>query len=128
MDCVVETLKDKFEMMLPVLDERGRRLWAGVEAHSLGRGGISRVAEATGLSRTTVRQGVKEILSGVATPAEGEVEAPGKRTRRLGGGRKRLTETAPAVVLRALCAGPATVRPRLRHACGRRVTGSARAR
>ena len=59
MPCVVETLKDRFEMMLPVLDERGRRRWAGVEASAIGRGGISRVAEATGLSRATVRQGVK---------------------------------------------------------------------
>ncbi len=43
-------------MMLPVLDERGRRRWAGVEASAIGRGGISRVAEATGLSRATVRR------------------------------------------------------------------------
>ena len=132
MDCVVETLKDKFEMMLPVLDERGRRLWAGVEAHSLGRGGISRVAEATGLSRTTVRQGVKEILSGVAAPAEGEVKAPGKRTRRPGGGRKRLTETAPELVPAlerqfepVTCGGPQSP---LRWTCNSAATLAARLR
>ena len=96
MPCVVETLKDRFEMMLPVLDERGRRRWAGVEANAIGRGGISRVAEATGLSRATVRQGVKDIASGDVAPAEGTVT--GTRTRRPGGGRKRLTETAPELV------------------------------
>ena len=40
MDCVVETLRHKLEMMRLVLDERGRRLWAGVEASAIGRGGI----------------------------------------------------------------------------------------
>ena len=82
--------------MLPVLDERGRRRWAGVEASAIGRGGISRVAEATGLSRATVRQGVKDIASGDVAPADGTVT--GTRTRRPGGGRKRLTETAPELV------------------------------
>ena len=96
MPCVVETLKERFEMMLPVLDERGRRRWAGVEANAIGRGGISRVAEATGLSRATVRQGVKDIASGDVAPAEGTVT--GTRTRRPGGGRKRLAETAPELV------------------------------
>ena len=96
MPCVVETLRDRFEMMLPVLDERGRRRWAGVEASAIGRGGISRVAEATGLSRATVRQSVTDIASGDAAPADGSVT--GTRTRRPGGGRKRLTETAPELV------------------------------
>ena len=56
---MVETLKHEFEIMRPVLDERGHRLWAGAEADAIGRGGVSRVAQATGMSRATVRQGIK---------------------------------------------------------------------
>ncbi|MDE0698007.1 MAG: ISAzo13 family transposase [Boseongicola sp.] len=96
MDCVVETLRHKFAMMRPFLDERGRRLWAGVEASAIGRGGISRVAEATGLSRATVRQGVKDVASGVAAPGDGS--PPSGRTRKPGGGRKRLTENDPELL------------------------------
>ena len=99
MPCVVEALKDRFEMMLPGLDERGRRRSAGVEANAIGRPGISCVAETTGLSRSTVRQGVKDIASGDVAHAHGTVT--GMRTCRPGGDRKRLTETAPAS-LRAL--------------------------
>ena len=81
MDCVVETLKDKFAMMLPVLDERGRRLWAGVEAHSLGRGGISRVAEATGLSADDGASGCE------GNPLRGRDPLPRGRLRPLARGR-----------------------------------------
>ncbi len=96
MDCVVETLKDRFEMMRPGQDERERRRWAGVEASATGRGGNSRAAEAAGLSCATVRRSIKDIASGDMAPADGTVTSP--RTRRPGDGRKRLTETAPELV------------------------------
>ena len=96
MDCMTETLQHRFEMMRPVLDERGRRLWAGVEASAIGRGGISRVAEATGLSRTTIRQGIRDAASTNREPAEAS-PADG-RVRKPGGGRKRLTERDPQLV------------------------------
>jgi len=48
-----ESIKAKFAALEPLLDERTRRIWAAVEAQALGRGGISRVAEATGMSRCT---------------------------------------------------------------------------
>src|SRR6266702_3196791 len=51
----------KFAILKPLLDEQARRLWAAVEARALGRGGISQVAEATGLSRATVRAGLQEL-------------------------------------------------------------------
>ena len=57
----VQVIAEKFATLEPVLDERARRLWAAVEAHAIGRGGISRVAEATGLSRITIRAGLKEL-------------------------------------------------------------------
>jgi hypothetical protein len=57
----VEIISEKFVALEPVLDERARRLWAAAEAHAIGRGGISRVAEATGLSRITIRSGLSEL-------------------------------------------------------------------
>lgn len=57
----------KFVILRPRLDERARRRWAAVEARAMGRGGISRGAEATGLSRVTLRAGLQErALPGTA--------------------------------------------------------------
>jgi transposase len=72
------------------LDERQRRLWAGSEAHSHGRGGLAAVVRATGLSHETVRRGMREL-------ERGETFEPG-RVRRAGGGRKALTETDPTLL------------------------------
>jgi hypothetical protein len=44
-------------------DERQRRLWAASEALSHGRGGIAAVARVTGLSQSTVREGIKDLRS-----------------------------------------------------------------
>jgi hypothetical protein len=94
----VEIISDKFAALEPVLDERARRLWAAAEAHAIGRGGISRVAEATGLSRITIRSGLSELYP--PSPSSGRAVAAG-RTRRQGGGRRPLTEHDPKL-LRAL--------------------------
>ena len=81
---MVETLRSKFVVLRPVLDERARRLWAAAEARAIGRGGIARVAEATGMSRGTVRAGLKELESEAAT--EGVDAMPTGRRRRPGAG------------------------------------------
>ena len=47
-----------------VLDERGKRLWAAVEARSAGRGGIAAVVRATGISESTVLRGLADLESG----------------------------------------------------------------
>lgn len=90
---MVETLRSKFVVLRPLLDERSRRLWAATEARAIGRGGITRVAAATGMSRGTVRAGLKELESG--PPAPSVHDAPGGRVRRSGGGRKRTTDLDP---------------------------------
>jgi hypothetical protein len=46
-----------------VLDERGRRLWAAVEARSAGHGGIAAVVRATGNSESTVLRGLQDLDS-----------------------------------------------------------------
>ena len=58
---IVEWIRAKFEALDPELNERSRRRWAAVEALSLGRGGMSAVSEATGLSRNTIRAGVLDV-------------------------------------------------------------------
>ena len=48
-------------VMRGVLDERQRRLLVATEAKVLGRGGVSAVCVATGVSRTTIMVGLSEI-------------------------------------------------------------------
>jgi transposase len=91
----IEIISEKFVALESVLDERARRLWAAAEAHAIGRGGISRVAEATGLSRITIRSGLIELYP--PSPRSGRAVAAG-RTRRRGGGRKPLTEHDPEIL------------------------------
>jgi hypothetical protein len=83
-----EAIAAKFLILRPLLDERARRVWAAVEARAMGRGGMSRVAEATGLSRVTIRAGLQELAR--ADTASGP-QAPPARLRRRGGGRKPLS-------------------------------------
>ncbi len=80
----------KFKRLVGVLDERGRRLSAAAEAEAFGAGGISVVARATGLARTTIRRGLRELKSG-------EQIDPGY-VRRPGGGRKRRVDEDPTLL------------------------------
>ena len=41
---MTQAIEAKYASLKPVLDERARRPWAAVEARSIGRGGITRVA------------------------------------------------------------------------------------
>ena len=92
---MTQTIAAKFAILKPLLDERARRLWAAVEARALGRGGLSQVAEATGLARATVRAGLQELALPVPTP--GPQTLP-MRVRRPGGGRKPLGTRDPHLV------------------------------
>lgn len=69
------------------LDERQRRLFAGLLALRQGHGGIIAVAHITGLSRTTIRRGIRELQAGVGTADD--------RVRRPGGGRPALEKKRP---------------------------------
>ncbi len=59
----------RWEVMHKALDERQRRLLVAVEAKVLGRGGVTAVARATGVSRTTILVGLNEIEA-LANPLE----------------------------------------------------------
>src|SRR3990170_5988652 len=80
-------LQAKLVGVWALLDERMRRLMAANEARVLGRGGISKVSRACGLSRKAIAKGIREIESGTAPP-------PG-RIRKPGGGRKKITDHDP---------------------------------
>ncbi len=85
---IAEAVARRYGVLRPHLDERQRRLLLGSEATELGRGGITAVAQATGVHPDTVARGVREIT--------GEAE-PQRRVRAPGGGRKKLAETDPAL-------------------------------
>ena len=77
---LIDTTHRKFTAVMMDLDERGTRRWAADEAMAIGRGGITVVAAATGLARSTIQNGVKELKSPRTLD-------PG-RQRRPGAGRK----------------------------------------
>jgi transposase len=81
-------LARRFEVLLPHLNERQQRLALATEARLLGHGGIRAVAEAAGVSATTVRRGVAELESGGDS-------LPVGRARRAGGGRRRADDQDP---------------------------------
>jgi hypothetical protein len=84
---VIERIRRKFSTLAPVLDERSRRQWAAAEALELAWGGVTSVAAATGLSRTTIAAGIADLQR----QADGAAPSPG--IRRPGGGRKHLIDT-----------------------------------
>ncbi len=89
----VAAIQEKFEALEPVMDERMRRLWAAAEARAIGRGGISQVCEATGLTKKTVIAGVRELESGPDALVQDIVHV-----RRRGGGRPPLKQKDPGLV------------------------------
>jgi hypothetical protein len=92
---------DRYRAVAEELNERQRRVWAGAEALSHGRGGQAAVVRATGISPTTVAKGMREVRAGERLEAG--------RVRRSGGGRRPLTETDETLLrdLEALVAGEA---------------------
>jgi hypothetical protein len=85
---VREQLGLRFEVLLPHLNERQRRLLLAAEARLLGHGGVRAVAEIAGVSESTVRNGVFELEGG-------DEPFPDGRVRRPGGGRKQAAEQDP---------------------------------
>ena len=81
-------IRFRFRALAAILDERSRRLLVAAESAAIGRGGISAVSTATGVSRSVIRKGMAELKQAVSSPPLG-------RVRRPGGGRKRATERDP---------------------------------
>jgi len=83
----VGDIRNRYQRAQAFLDERGRRLFAANEALAHGRGGVTAVAAATGIARSTINRGVKELRSGQ--------NLIGSRVRRGGGGRKSAVAHQP---------------------------------
>lgn len=86
---VEATVVAKYVAMEPFLDERQRRLWAGAESIAIGYGGDALVSSATGMSRTTVQAGRRELEQGTQVPG---------RVRRPGAGRPCVERSQPGLV------------------------------
>jgi hypothetical protein len=81
-------VREKWRLLKPTMDERGRRLWAGAEAHAFGWGGVAAVARATRMAISTVRKGRDEACAG-AKPSDVV------NVRRKGGGQRPYEEQHP---------------------------------
>lgn len=81
----IDQIRSRHRSIWPHLDEKMRRLWVASEAQSLGHGGVKLLHEVTGLSRSSIIAGIKELSDGAASAVG--------RIRRAGGGRKALKET-----------------------------------
>ena len=86
-------IKQRFSQLDAWLDERSRRLWAAAESVAHGRGGISLVSRASGVSRRAIAVGLTELqkqpdrLKGTRLPI-----------RQKGGGRKKTSLKDPALL------------------------------
>lgn len=85
-----DALKEKYKTLSPLLDERSLRLSVAADAKSLGYGGVSMLARASGFSRTTIHAGIKELQREDIEPSE--PSASPVKIRKPGGGRKSLEE------------------------------------
>ena len=92
---VVDAVKERFERMRGSLNERALRLFAATEALGIGWGGIAIVARATGIAPSTIGIGKAEVR--VLEESGGPV-LPMNRSRREGGGRKKLTDKDPTLL------------------------------
>lgn len=98
------TIESKYQALSARLDEAALRAWAAAEAQSLGRGGVSLVAKATGMSRTTIHAGLLELKRPPSPPL---AEGRGGRVRSAGGGRKKAIDKDSSLT----CALDALIEP-----------------
>ncbi len=94
-EATLEAVRRKFELLNPLMNERMRRHWAACEAMTLPRGGVLLVAQATGLSRTTIWAGLRELRHPQDMPVD---TLPADRARHAGAGRPFLEEADPTLV------------------------------
>ena len=83
-------VQQRYQALVPYLDEKQRRLLAGAEALVAGSGGVEQVAGWLGISPTTVRRGLRELQNPESIQPE--------QVRRPGGGRRATTEEDPTLL------------------------------
>lgn len=90
------TIEAKYQALSGRLDEAALRVWAAAEARSLGRGGVSAVAKAIGMSRTTIHAGLSELKAPLLSASKGSGRP---RVRAAGGGRKKLVDKDASLLI-----------------------------
>ena len=88
-----ESFKNRLLALMPHLNEKQLRIAAALEARSLGYGGVSAVAEATGIARGTIHRALEELKDPGLRPAIDQIRVPG-------GGRKAIALRHPAIIKR----------------------------
>lgn len=91
MTILEQSIAIRYNLLEPTFNEKTRRIWAAAEAQSIGRSGIAAVYRATGISRNTICQGIKDLEN------PQELQALSTRTRKPGGGRKKTVDVNPEV-------------------------------
>lgn len=85
----MKQITERNNLLSPFLDEKTKRLYAAAESKVLGHGGIAIVSKATGISRTTISSGLKELNSNNSVDTH--------RIRQKGGGRKKAVLKVPEI-------------------------------
>jgi hypothetical protein len=91
-----EAVRQKYQHIYQTFTERQKRLWAASEALNLGHGGVSLLQSITGLSRSTIHLGIKELKNEIMNEEASKIEP--KRVRRSGGGRKAVEYDEPELI------------------------------
>jgi len=86
----IKAYKNRYKQLLPELPERARRLVVASDAKMLGFGGVTLVHRASGISRVTIANGIKELEIGVSPPVG--------KNRQPGGGRKKIEHTDKTIL------------------------------
>jgi len=86
-----DVIKIRIETVLPLLDERQRRIYLSAEAKSVGWGGISKISQLSSVTRRTIAKGEIENLII-------ESDSVKKYIRKKGGGRKKVIEQQPEIL------------------------------
>jgi transposase len=94
-EAVEAKIRERYSQIESALTERARRLFVAAEAKAAGFGGIAAAARATGMAPSAIGRGLKELA---AIEAEGGSSGPKTRSRRPGGGRKRLEDKHPELL------------------------------
>lgn len=84
-----EVIKTRIESVLPMLNERQRRIYLAAEAKSIGWGGVTKISRLTSVSRKTIAKKAVDISTGMSK---------NNRIRKAGGGRKKQTEHYPELL------------------------------
>ena len=87
-----QKIVEKIQTMLPLLNEKQKRLYLASEAMAIGRGGVAEVSRASGMSRSVINAGIKDMKAN-----DPDVLSENAPIRRKGAGRKPITETQPGI-------------------------------